>query len=135
MTPIKSTTPAPKKAPSSRGTATSGKTEALREAGAAILTAKADPTVKPAKAAVAPTKPPAGKTSAAKMAAVETPAAKPPAKSAVSGTRVTAEQRRGMICEAAYYQAERRGFSGGDPLQDWIAAEAEVDRMLSGPSH
>ena len=36
-----------------------------------------------------------------------------------------------MIAEAAYYRAERRGFEGGDPVQDWLAAEAEVDEQLS----
>ncbi len=41
----------------------------------------------------------------------------------------TAERCR-LIAEAAYLRAERRGFSGGDPQQDWLEAEAEVDRML-----
>jgi hypothetical protein len=36
-----------------------------------------------------------------------------------------------MIAEAAYYRALARGFSGGDPLADWLEAEAEIDRMLS----
>jgi hypothetical protein len=35
-----------------------------------------------------------------------------------------------MIAEAAYYKAEQRGFAGGDPLQDWLDAEAEIDRIL-----
>ena len=38
---------------------------------------------------------------------------------------------RQMIQEAAYFRAERRGFSGGDPVADWLAAEAEIDAMLS----
>lgn len=41
----------------------------------------------------------------------------------------TAERCR-LIAEAAYLRAERRGFSGGDPEQDWLEAEAEVDRTL-----
>lgn len=45
--------------------------------------------------------------------------------------RVSPEQRYCMIAEAAYYRAERRGFSGGNPLQDWVEAEAEIDRLLS----
>lgn len=45
---------------------------------------------------------------------------------------VTAEQRRQMIAEAAYLRAEQRGFDGGDPLRDWLEAEAEVDARL-GP--
>jgi hypothetical protein len=35
-----------------------------------------------------------------------------------------------MIAEAAYFLAERRGFQGGDPLQDWLEAEAAIDRIL-----
>ena len=47
------------------------------------------------------------------------------------GSDVTAELRRRWIAEAAYFRAQRRGFQGGDPLQDWLAAEAEVDRALA----
>jgi len=35
-----------------------------------------------------------------------------------------------MIAEAAYYHAERRGFQNGDPVVDWLAAEAEIDNKL-----
>ena len=38
--------------------------------------------------------------------------------------------RQHMISTAAYYRAERRGFNGGDPVQDWLEAEAEVEAML-----
>lgn len=37
--------------------------------------------------------------------------------------------REEMISVAAYYLAEYRGFGGGDPLADWLAAEAEIDAM------
>ena len=37
--------------------------------------------------------------------------------------------REEMISVAAYYHAEHRGFSGGDRLADWLAAEAEIDAM------
>ncbi|MEJ2564956.1 MAG: DUF2934 domain-containing protein [Gammaproteobacteria bacterium] len=41
-----------------------------------------------------------------------------------------------MIAEAAYYLAERRGFDGGDPSQDWLAAEAEIEqRLKAAPPH
>jgi hypothetical protein len=40
--------------------------------------------------------------------------------------------RHEMIASAAYYRAEKRGFSGGSELEDWLEAEAEVDRTLSG---
>lgn len=49
----------------------------------------------------------------------------------VAGTApVGAAERCRLIAEAAYLRAERRGFSGGDPQQDWLEAEAEVDQIL-----
>ena len=36
-----------------------------------------------------------------------------------------------MIQDAAYFRAEKRGFVGGDPGQDWIEAEGEIDELLS----
>lgn len=36
-----------------------------------------------------------------------------------------------MIAEAAYLRAERRGFSAGGEEEDWLAAEKEVDALLS----
>jgi hypothetical protein len=35
-----------------------------------------------------------------------------------------------MISEAAYYRALGRGFNGGDPEQDWLMAEANIDGLL-----
>jgi hypothetical protein len=54
---------------------------------------------------------------------------------ASSGSRaieISEDVRRGMIAEAAYLRAERRGFSGGHEKEreDWVAAEAEVDALL-----
>lgn len=43
---------------------------------------------------------------------------------------VTAEERYRMIAEAAYFRAEKRGFLGGNGAEDWLEAEAEIDRML-----
>lgn len=39
------------------------------------------------------------------------------------------EERRRMIAEAAFLRAEQRGFRG-DPMQDWLDAESEVDARL-----
>ncbi|HEU4618283.1 MAG TPA: DUF2934 domain-containing protein [Gammaproteobacteria bacterium] len=39
-------------------------------------------------------------------------------------------ERRERIALAAYVRAEQRGFQGGDPVEDWLAAEAEVDGAL-----
>jgi hypothetical protein len=36
-----------------------------------------------------------------------------------------------MIEEAAYFRAQQRGFAGGDPMRDWLDAEAEIDSMLA----
>ncbi|HVC31377.1 MAG TPA: DUF2934 domain-containing protein [Steroidobacteraceae bacterium] len=53
------------------------------------------------------------------------------------GITVTKETRRVMIEQAAYLRAERRGFPSGGEVEDWLAAEAEVDALLragnSGP--
>jgi Protein of unknown function (DUF2934) len=45
---------------------------------------------------------------------------------------ISEEVRRGMIAEAAYLRAERRGFVGGHDKEreDWLAAEAEVEALL-----
>jgi hypothetical protein len=44
---------------------------------------------------------------------------------------VSAEQRHEMIAERAYLRAELRGFRGGNPLEDWLEGEKEVDALLS----
>jgi Protein of unknown function (DUF2934) len=36
-----------------------------------------------------------------------------------------------MIAEAAYYLAEKRGFSGEKALDDWLAAEQEIRQVIS----
>jgi hypothetical protein len=42
------------------------------------------------------------------------------------------DERRARIAECAYYRAARRGFDPGHELEDWLTAEAEIDRMLTG---
>jgi Protein of unknown function (DUF2934) len=42
----------------------------------------------------------------------------------------TAQERHALIAKAAYYRAQRRGFRPGHELDDWLAAETEVDRQL-----
>ena len=81
---------------------------------------------KPAAKAIAKTKP-APKTKAApKVAAAK--AARPTVRKPVS---VQLEQRKHYIEMAAYYIAERRGFAPGNLLDDWVQAEAEIDRLLA----
>lgn len=38
------------------------------------------------------------------------------------------EQTRLMIEEAAYFLAEKRGFAPGYELQDWLQAEAQLNK-------
>jgi hypothetical protein len=38
--------------------------------------------------------------------------------------------REARIAEAAYWRAERRGFTAGQELDDWLAAEREVDEEI-----
>lgn len=106
----------------------SAKTSAAKRS-APVPEKKAAPAKVPAKAAklVAP-KLPAGKVAPAK--AKPAPKAKAPATGRKRKPAASAEQRRNYVEIAAYYIAERRGFAPGDPLQDWIAAEAEIDRLL-----
>ncbi|MFA7386314.1 MAG: DUF2934 domain-containing protein [Thiohalobacteraceae bacterium] len=79
------------------------------------------------------------KTSAAAKATSPAPA-KNPTKAATAVRKpsngktpreLSAELRREMIAEAAYLRAERRGFSAGDPTEDWLEAEREVDLLLA----
>ena len=39
--------------------------------------------------------------------------------------------REQMIAEAAYYRAERRNFAGGREMDDWLAAEEEIDSLIN----
>jgi hypothetical protein len=43
---------------------------------------------------------------------------------------IDTEQRQRLITEEAYLIAERRGFQGGDPSQDWAEAEKLIDYRL-----
>ena len=37
-----------------------------------------------------------------------------------------------MIAEAAYYKAEKRAFTPGNELGDWLEAKREIIRMVYG---
>lgn len=54
-----------------------------------------------------------------------------PRKTAIKKISVTPEERYKMVAAAAYFHAEKRGFQPGNAVADWIAAEAEIDAMLS----
>ncbi len=44
------------------------------------------------------------------------------------------EVRRQLVAAEAYFLAERRGFAGGNELEDWVAAERMVDSRLKQES-
>ena len=45
-------------------------------------------------------------------------------------TDVPASLRHDMIERAAYLRAEQRGFAPGFEVDDWLAAEADVDSII-----
>lgn len=49
------------------------------------------------------------------------------------GQLLSADKRERMIAESAYFRAMQRGFSGGDPLDDWLVAEREINHLLPSP--
>lgn len=67
--------------------------------------------------------------SASQAAAPQAATPPAPARTAPRPAAISAEARRQMIAEAAYFRAQRRGFQG-DPDRDWIEAEAEIDALL-----
>lgn len=78
-----------------------------------------------------PAKKAASKAVAAKKpAAKAAPKAAPKAVVAPKKPAISPEQRYKMIEEAAYYVAERHGFSG-DSAYFWSLAEAEINAKLT----
>lgn len=133
-----STTPAPANVPVAKP-ATAEVKSAVKPAKAAAKPVAKATAAKPAAAR----KPVAGKPVAAKKASAPKAAAsdtvpvaksrtprRAPAAKAVNGS-VSAAQRRNYIEVAAYYIAERRSFAPGNPLDDWVQAEAEIDRLIA----
>ena len=82
-------------------------------------TAESGKTSRATKSPARPRKRAAAKTAPRKKAAAVEPS-----------VAISREQRQAMVAEAAYFMAERRGFVGGDPEQDWREAEAEIDALL-----
>lgn len=83
---------------------------------------------KPAKPEAAPV---SSAASASAPASKPNSGSKPNALLGRSLTAVTAEMRRAMIAEAAYYIAEQRGFGSEREVEDWLLAEKQVDAALS----
>lgn len=49
----------------------------------------------------------------------------------MAGELVGSERRQCMIAEAAYFRSKHRHFAPGYELEDWLAAETEVDSALA----
>ena len=56
-------------------------------------------------------------------------AAKEPHKKAAIDRKSAEHHNR--VADAAYFHAEHRGFNGGDPVSDWLTAEAEIEAAQS----
>ena len=54
-----------------------------------------------------------------------------------SSVTLSAQDRLQMIESAAYFRAERRGFTPGRAIEDWLAAESEIDTLIAAtaPAH
>ena len=48
------------------------------------------------------------------------------------GGHAANEERWRRIAEAAYYRAQARGFAPGQEIEDWLQAEADIDRGRGG---
>ena len=73
-----------------------------------------------------------------KSPSTQTPRKRAPRKKAAAASPVATtfgqfvgpEQRAALIAEAAFFRAEKRGFATGHEVEDWLAAESEVDAKL-----
>ena len=91
--------------------------------------AAAKPATKPAVATPAKA---AAKAAAPAKAAPAAKKAAAPKKAAKKAAPISSDQRNHYVEIAAYYIAERHGFTPGREIADWAEAEAEIDRLLGG---
>ena len=94
-------------------------------------TSKGDTTTPNVKKAPARKKGTAPKKASSKKAATNSSA--PSAgtnKPSPSPVNISAEERWRMVATAAYHRAEKRGFQPGHEVEDWLAAEREIDAVL-----
>ena len=78
-----------------------------------------------------PAKSSSSKNPAPAAAAKAAPAAvAPAAKPSATGKAPTSAERTKMIADAAYFIAQKRGFSGSKEREDWLSAEKQVDELL-----
>ena len=53
-----------------------------------------------------------------------------PAPGRKAGVSLSTLDREAMIRTAAYFRAQKRRFASGHELEDWVAAESEIDAAL-----
>jgi hypothetical protein len=56
------------------------------------------------------------------------PIAAPDGAASADHAQSSMSERERLIAEAAYYRYQGRNGSPGDPIQDWLDAEAEFER-------
>ncbi len=96
-----------------------------------VTTSKGDTTTPTVKKTTTRKKSTAPRKAAAKKAASQSSA--PPAeisKPSASPVNISAEERWRMVATAAYHRAEKRSFQPGHEVEDWLAAEKEIDAVL-----
>lgn len=113
-------------APKAAIAAAPAKPRAAAKLARTATTTKVKAPVSRAAAAPAPTKTPRKRAAAA---AKSTPAPKRAAR-ASPDLVISSGTREAMIAEAAHFIFQARGFAPGDPAQDWLVAEAEIDALL-----
>jgi hypothetical protein len=58
--------------------------------------------------------------------------AHPPVAGSARGTPlIPASLRHDMIRDAAYFRAEARGFVPGNEIEDWLAAEQDIEELIA----
>ncbi len=53
-----------------------------------------------------------------------------PTKKSRSNKKVGLPDKQKMIQEAAYFIAQQRGFAPGNEIEDWLAAERKVNKLI-----
>ena len=93
--------------------------------------------VSPAKKSASSVKPTAVKTTTPTKPVTPAPINTPvkPAAASTKAAPLTPAERMKMIAEAAYFIAEKHGFSNGRELTDWTAAEKQVDALINNVSN
>ena len=61
-------------------------------------------------------------------------AVKSPPSAGVETPEERSARRRQRIAEQAYHRAMERGFVNGDPVEDWLMAECEIDAQDQNPN-